>query len=245
RAETSCDDSAHRPNCGKPSVDIMLSKCSGNSVQSLRAARYPGVALAAKRIVRVASAASRLEPESYCVLVRELQKGLAHCFEKSDEGKLVDRMVIEPLSASSMECLATGAQTSFKVVAGVTLGTALARDLSQLPAELQSGRFCDTWDVRCEAAARTWTRPHAQDNLMDLVPLGRVRGSFNFSLEDKRVLNLTVEIKDEDNVKQDMSIDVYGRKEKSEAAEAKVAAALSKQEAKEQEQDELDQLLAL
>ena len=35
-------------------------------------------------------------------------QGLAHCFEKSDEGKLVEKHVIEPLSAASLECLATG-----------------------------------------------------------------------------------------------------------------------------------------
>lgn len=30
-------------------------------------------------------------------------------------------------------------------------------------------RFCDNWGPRCEAAARTWTRPHAQDNLMCVI----------------------------------------------------------------------------
>ena len=52
------------------------------------------------------------------------------------------------------------------MAAGVTLGAALARDVAQLPQELAAGRFCDKWDVRCMAAARTWQRPHAQDNLM-------------------------------------------------------------------------------
>ncbi len=59
-----------------------------------------------------------------------------------------------------------GARTSFKLVAGVTLGDALTRNRQTLPAELSDARFCDKWDVRCQAAARTWTRPHAQDNLM-------------------------------------------------------------------------------
>lgn len=54
----------------------------------------------------------------------------------------------------------------------------------------------------------------------DIVPLGQVRSNFNFNLERKRVLNFVNVVSDEDNVKQDMSIDVYGRKEKQEADDA-------------------------
>ena len=36
---------------------------------------------------------------------------------------------------------------------------------------------------------------------------------FNFNLEHKRVLNHTFEPDDADNIKQDMSIDVYGRED--------------------------------
>lgn len=48
--------------------------------------------------------------------------------------------------------------------------------------------FCENFEFRLEAAGRTWSRSHAQDNLMDIVPLGKSRSNFNFSLEDKRVL---------------------------------------------------------
>lgn len=61
---------------------------------------------------------------------------------------------------------AAGARTSFKMVAGVTYGTALSRDRSSLPQEMQGAKLCEKWAYRCEAAARTWMRPHAQDNLM-------------------------------------------------------------------------------
>jgi len=47
----------------------------------------------------------------------------------------------------------------------------------------------------------------------DLVPLGGQRAGFNFNLDDKRVMNMVSEVRDEDNIKQDMSIDVYGRKD--------------------------------
>lgn len=48
------------------------------------------------------------------------------------------------------------------------------------------------------------------------MPLGGSRAGFNFNLDDKRVINMVNEVSDEDNVKQDMSIDVYGRKDKDE-----------------------------
>ncbi len=118
----------------------------------------------------------------------------------------MDRFVIEPISANSLEvrltsapasrpqssdpaparrqvtvpmhvcmlrmgcgcwqCMATGAKTCFKEVKSVTFGDAMARDRSVLPEEWASASFCDEYDFRCGACARTWSRPHAQDNLM-------------------------------------------------------------------------------
>lgn len=46
-----------------------------------------------------------------------------------------------------------------------------------------------------------------------ILPLGQSRKDWNFSLQDKRVLNFENEVNDSDNIKQDISIDVYGRKE--------------------------------
>ena len=60
----------------------------------------------------------------------------------------------------------TGARTSFKLVTGVDMSTAALRDKAQLPEEFADGVFCSSFVTRCEAAARTWLRPHAQDNLM-------------------------------------------------------------------------------
>ncbi|EIE20162.1 hypothetical protein COCSUDRAFT_34056 [Coccomyxa subellipsoidea C-169] len=172
-------------------------------------------------------------PESFLVL------GLAHCFEKDDNGKLVDRFVIEPISANSLECMATGAKTCFKEVKSVTFGDAMARDRSVLPEEWASASFCDEYDFRCGACARTWSRPHAQDNLMDIVPLGRTKNNFNYNLDEKRVLNFENVVNDDDNIKQDISIDVYGRAEKEEGADAESEAPAAKEE-----EEELDSLLA-
>jgi hypothetical protein len=34
---------------------------------------------------------------------------MSHCFKKAEDGRLADVMVIEPISSSSLECMATGA----------------------------------------------------------------------------------------------------------------------------------------
>lgn len=59
-----------------------------------------------------------------------------------------------------------GAKTSFKLATGISFADAMARDKARLPEQFADGFFCDEWAYRLEAAARTWQRPHAQDNLM-------------------------------------------------------------------------------
>lgn len=59
-----------------------------------------------------------------------------------------------------------GAQTCFKTLVGVTLEDAMSRDKSKLPADFAEAAFCEDYDFRCDATARTWLRPHAQDNLL-------------------------------------------------------------------------------
>eukprot|EP00803_Ostreobium_quekettii_P011565 evm.model.scf_130EXC.8 EVM.evm.TU.scf_130EXC.8 scf_130EXC:112879-114990(+) len=181
-------------------------------------------------------------------LEQYLALGLSHCFEKTEEGKLDDKFVIEPIGASSLECMANGAKTSFKFVTGITLEEALQQNKTVLPKEFNDGLYCQDFEVRCQATARTWARPHAQDNLMDIVPLGQLKGGFNFSLDDKRVLNFENVVSDEDNIKQDMSIDVYGREPKEESKDSKeggeAAVAEAEQPDDDDEEDELEALLA-
>ncbi len=66
----------------------------------------------------------------------------------------------------SMSLDGAGTKTCFKVVTGLTAEEALRRDKASLPEEFAAGRFCEDYEFRCEASARTWTRPHAQDNLL-------------------------------------------------------------------------------
>lgn len=170
-----------------------------------------------------------------------LTVGLSHCFAKNEDGKLVDQFVIEPITANSMECMSVGASTSFLHVFSMRLGEALERKKESFPEEFAIGSFCEEYEIRCDSCARTWMRPHALDNLLDIVPLGQMKSSYNFSLKDKRVLNAEHIVNDDDNVKQDMSIDVYGRKGKDgdEAAAEEPAAAA------ETEEDDMDALLSV
>ena len=93
-------------------------------------------------------------------------QGLAHCYAKNDEGKLVDQFVIEPITAAALECMAAGGKTSFAHVFSMRLGEALQRDRSAFPPEFADAAFCEDYDIRCDACARTWMRPHPLDNLL-------------------------------------------------------------------------------
>lgn len=155
--------------------------------------------------------------------------GLAHCFEQVD-GKLQDVWIMEPVSASTVEVVGNGAATSYEAFLGTTVGTIVAADDSVLPADFKCGRDGVRWgenlEFRSGCAARTWMRDHARDVVRLLVPVGEVKTGFNTSVEHKRILNFVNEVKDSDNVKQDMSIDVYGREteEKAEGDDAAIAA---------------------
>ncbi|KAH7278650.1 hypothetical protein KP509_38G050800 [Ceratopteris richardii] len=140
-----------------------------------------------------------------------LALGLAHCFQQVEGGKLKEVFLVEPVPASTLECLENGGATSFVHVTGSTLGVALKEDVSLLPPEFEKGQFCRDFDFRAKCASRTWKRPHAVNNLRSILPVGSVRSEYNFSLSDKRIINKERVVTDADNIKQDMSIDVYGR----------------------------------
>lgn len=88
----------------------------------------------------------------------------------------------------------------------------------------------------------------------DLVPLGKLRSDFHVDFTYKRVLNLEHVVSDADNIKQDISIDVYGRKTAKEAKEkaaenvaANSAAGSSsaKKATKKDDEDDIDALLSM
>ena len=169
---------------------------------------------ATKFVTRAGSENHGQDPEwsddDYVVL------GLAHCFRKDENGKLVDAFVVEPVTAGTLECMENGGVTCYKCVTATTLGVALKEDLSLLPGEFLSGSICDEFNFRAKCASRTWKRDHPQQNLLHIVPKDGVKSEYNFSLQDKRVLGVEVVVNDSDNIKQDMSIDVYGRQKEEE-----------------------------
>lgn len=59
-----------------------------------------------------------------------------------------------------------GAKTSFLHVFSLRLGEALERSKAAFPPEFAEGVFCDEYETRCDACARTWMRPHSLDNLL-------------------------------------------------------------------------------
>ena len=76
--------------------------------------------------------------------------------------------------------------------------------------------------------------------IRDIVPLEQVKSNFNYKTDMKRVLNFENVVTDEDNIRQDMSIDVYGRKEKTEAEET----AQKEEQDDEEEEDDIESFLA-
>ena len=149
---------------------------------------------------------------------------MSTCFRKDEEGKLSEIDVIEPINATSLETMSIGAATSFKYVTGVTLGDVVDMDSARalLPEDYQAAEFCEDFVHRSELCSRTWSRPYPQESLMDIVPIGNAKSDFNYDVsKHKRVLNLVHEVTDEDNIKQDKSIDVYGRFDDEEGGEGK------------------------
>ena len=133
-------------------------------------------------------------------------QGLAHAFRQTESGSLTPVTIVEPVSANALECMAAGGATSFSEVASLRARAALDRTFAAaLPPAWAAAAICDDWDFRVGACARTWARPHAVDALMDLVPLGTVKGGWAFQADGgthKRVLGAVVEVSDDDNVKQ-------------------------------------------
>jgi len=78
---------------------------------------------------------------------------------------------------------------------------------ANLVAGFEGALLCEDALERTMAAARTFRRrPEAM-----LVDLDAVCNDYNFSTERKRIINEVYEPSFDDNVKQDASIDVYGR----------------------------------
>jgi hypothetical protein len=57
---------------------------------------------------RAGSPASGTPPPTAALHPSPQAQGLAHCYVKGEDGRLVDQFVIEPITANSLECMANG-----------------------------------------------------------------------------------------------------------------------------------------
>jgi hypothetical protein len=139
------------------------------------------------------SQAPDLSTDEYVVI------GLATCFLKED-GKLHEVKILEPIPSAAIEAIAKGVPTSYQMAIATTLGSVLAGETLQKPAEFpEDAQFCDEFANRIFATARTYK---AKTAAQTHIPLGATRQDFNYSTERKRVLNSQRIVKTEDNVKQ-------------------------------------------
>lgn len=125
--------------------------------------------------------------------------GLATCFIKED-GEVYQVPIVEPIPSAAVEAIVKGIPTSYEKACAIALGSVLAGETLQKPADFpQEAQFCDDFTERAIAAARTYkARPVAKSH----IPQGTTRTDFNYSVERKRVLNSQRLVKTEDNVKQ-------------------------------------------
>jgi hypothetical protein len=125
--------------------------------------------------------------------------GLATCFIKED-GKLQPIRVAEPIPSAAIEALCKGIPTSYEMAVATTFGTMWNDGKPQVheafPANVQ---WCEDFEERLLAATRSFrSYPVAQS----LIALGETKTDFNYSTEQKRLLNVERVVSTEDNVKQ-------------------------------------------
>lgn len=125
--------------------------------------------------------------------------GVATCFIR-EEGEVKEIQVIEPIPSAALETLFKGIPTSYTQAIATTLGTVLNGDQIQLPSEFPTeAQICSEFRDRALATARTYQdRPGSTE----LIPVGTLYQSFNFSTDRKRVLNAEHVVTKDDNVKQ-------------------------------------------
>lgn len=154
--------------------------------------------------------------------------GLATAYMTSEKGKPVEVAIVEPLPSGTVETICSGIETSYRRTYALLWGDLVEGDLNApsgvnmaaLEPLLQGEEvqaLPENWLDRAVAAFRTVKR--RREECEKLVPLGTVCTDYNHDTSVKRILDQEYEPNESDNVKQDMSIDVYGRNDDASAAE--------------------------
>jgi hypothetical protein len=137
--------------------------------------------------------------------------GVAKVYRRRD-GVLEDLLIVEPLPASALDCVARlKVPTSYLRLWATTLGE-IPDAISELPDSLvlegESVAWAEAFTERSQASARTYRR---DPEVVKLLPTGVIFSDLNHSVERKRLIEDDWEPDFNDNVKQDKSIDVYNR----------------------------------
>lgn len=161
--------------------------------------------------LRMAWTLDGVTPEDYVPL------GLAVCYQRNQSNKLDEVMVVEPIATGTLENVTgTGQPTSYKRILATTIA-AVPGSASELPKEFTRGEkvsYGENFAERMCAAARTFKRTPTAKAILDVgeVSTSDEGGELTFCTDGiQRILNETWEPNFDDNVKQDGSIDVYGR----------------------------------
>ena len=133
--------------------------------------------------------------------------GIATCFQRNDEGRLQEVAIAEPVPAAELDCLYNAARpSSYTKLYATTFAEIVREDAPQLPTDVvPTGVFPGQDFVeRARAATRSY---RAKPNFKH-IPLGNTITTssepfaLNYSPEPKRILNVSYEPSEADNVKQ-------------------------------------------
>ncbi len=136
---------------------------------------------------------AQVNTDDYCVF------GLATCFVR-EEGEIKEVQVIEPIPSAYLEAMVKGVETSYKKAIALKIGQVLIDDSLQIPSDFPAeSQFCDKFVERMLSASRTYQSKSSAQNYLEL---GAIKEDFNYSIERKRILNITNTVSDDDNIKQ-------------------------------------------
>ncbi|MGQ9838692.1 MAG: hypothetical protein ACUVRV_12220 [Cyanobacteriota bacterium] len=146
-------------------------------------------------------AANAVQGLEYVVL------GVATCFRRDEEGRLMEVQVAEPIPAADLNCLFQGRRsTSYHLLYATTYAEIVQNGIPVLPADIfPTGVLAgEDFVERAQAATRTYrSKPEFRH-----IPLHQTctpeQGVFklNYSIEPRRIINAVVEVKNADNIKQ-------------------------------------------
>ncbi|MEN9232087.1 MAG: hypothetical protein Q6L68_14380 [Thermostichus sp. DG02_5_bins_236] len=133
--------------------------------------------------------------------------GVATCFQRDEEGRLMEVQVAEPIPAADLDCLVQERRsTSYHLLYATTYAEIVKDGIPVLPADIiPTGVFAgEDFVERAQAATRTYrSKPQFRH-----IPLHQIctpeQGVFklNHSVEPRRIINAVMEVSDADNVKQ-------------------------------------------